>query len=81
MGKSIIQVGENTFTLTARGSQMTLEPHRKGWRMKTINASTRVWGMGGESWKEFETLAEVEKHYKSWRGISALVDVSDSQKN
>lgn len=31
---------------------------------------------GGLGWKTFETLAEVEAHYKSWRGISKLVEES-----
>jgi len=32
--------------------------------------------MGGESWKDFGSLIEIEAHYKSWRGIAALVDAA-----
>lgn len=44
------------------------------WRMKTSNASSRAWSLGGESWKDFANLADVEAKYKSWRGISALLE-------
>lgn len=71
---TIQQLDDNRFFLDVRGTKMTLEPFRKGWRMKVVNASTRVWGMGGESWKDFDTLAQVESKYKSWRGIASLLD-------
>ncbi len=42
------------------------------WQMHTDNASHRAYrGLGI---KEFSTLEEVEKNYKSWRGIAALVN-------
>lgn len=71
---TIQQLSPTSYSLTARGSRMVLEQTPKGWVMKTRNASTRVWGMGGESWKDFASLIEVEAHYKSWRGIAALVE-------
>lgn len=71
---TIQQLDNNCYSLQVRGTKMTLEPFRKGWRMKVVNAATRVRGMGGESWKEFETLAEVESTYKSWRGIAAMLN-------
>jgi hypothetical protein len=76
---TIEQLGDNRYFLEARGTKMTLEPFRKGWRMKVVNAATRVWGLGGESWKEFDTLAEVESKYKSWRGIASLLESAAHQ--
>lgn len=70
----IQQLDEKRFSLEVRGMQMTLEPYRDGWRMKVVSATTRVWSLGGESWKEFNSLAEVEAKYKSWRGITSLLD-------
>ncbi|MGO4801161.1 hypothetical protein ACEN2T_17925 [Pseudomonas sp. W22_MBD1_FP4] len=69
----IQQINETSYALDARGSRMVLEQIHSGWRMKTRNAATRVWGLGGESWKEFRSLAEVEAKYKSWKGIAALI--------
>jgi hypothetical protein len=69
----IQQLSETTFATEARGTKMILEQTKKGWRMKTRNAATRVWGLGGESWKDFDTLADIESKYKSWKGIKALV--------
>jgi hypothetical protein len=71
---TIQQLDEKRFFLEVRGTKMTLEPFRSGWRMKTVSAATRVWSLGGESWKEFNTLAEVEAKYKSWRGIASLLN-------
>jgi hypothetical protein len=70
---TIQQLCDNRYFLQVRGTKMTLEPFRQGWRMKVVNAATRVWGMGGESWKEFDTLAGVESKHKSWRGIASLL--------
>ena len=49
---TIQQLSPTSYSLTARGSQMLLEQTPKGWVMKTRNASTRVWGMGGERSEE-----------------------------
>ena len=73
MAATIQQIDDNSYTVTSRGTHMVLEKHGDGWRMKTKNAATRVWGMGGESWKDFASLEEVERNYKSWRGIAVLV--------
>lgn len=78
---AIVQIDETSYAIAVRGSSMVLEQTAKGWRVKTRNAATRVWGLGGESWKDFDTLADVERHYKSWRGITALIGVSDRQKH
>ncbi|HBO7921885.1 TPA: hypothetical protein L5C37_006199 [Pseudomonas aeruginosa] len=70
---SFQQIDDTSYAVQARGSSMVLEQTKKGWRVKTRNAATRVWGLGGESWKDFDTLADVERHYKTWRGIAALI--------
>lgn len=70
---TIQQLDDTRYSVEARGSRMVLEQTKKGWRVKTRNAATRVWGLGGESWKDFDSLAEVEAKYKSWKGIAALI--------
>ena len=72
----IQQLDESSYAVVARGSRMVLEKTQSGWRMRTSNASTRVWSLCGESWKDFDTLEEVEARYKSWRGITQLMDLS-----
>lgn len=69
----IQQINDNSYATSVRGTHMVLEKTTKGWRVKTRNAATRVWGIGGESWKDFDSLAQVEARYKSWRGITALL--------
>lgn len=73
--QAIQQIDENTYTLSARGSDMKLKRREKGgWEMFTDNASRRAHrGLGH---KTFATLLEVEAQYKSWRGISKLVEES-----
>lgn len=72
----IHQHSPDCYTLSARGNSMTLTRIASGWRMKTRSAATRVWSLGGESWKDFATLGDVEKRYKSWRGVSELANLS-----
>lgn len=70
---AIQQDGPDQFSLSIRGVCMKLEKTAKGWRMKTRSAATRTWSLGGESWKDFTSLREVEAHYKSWRGVSSVL--------
>lgn len=74
--KAITQLDTNKFYTESRGSKMTLTKeickHGNFWRMYTENASQRAYKTLGV--KDFDSLAEVEKHYKSWRGIAALVN-------
>ena len=75
MNNVIQQLDTNTFYMESRGNKMTLKKKSTIfgdiWEMYTDNASRRAWrGLGV---KEFDTLADVQKHYKSWRGISLLV--------
>jgi hypothetical protein len=71
----ITQIDSNTFYLESRGNKMTLSREQdtlgQFWRMSTDNASHRAYrGLGV---KEFASLEAVEKHYKSWRGVSLLL--------
>lgn len=70
---AIQQLDHNRFSLKVRGSSMVLEQTKKGWRVKTTNAVSRVYSLGGVSHKDFVSLAEVEAHYKSWKGIALLL--------
>lgn len=67
----ITMVNENKFTLLSRGHEMTLIKNKWGWEMFTENAATRAYRTLGV--KLFDSLEEVESHYKSWKGISQLV--------
>lgn len=72
----IQQLSDNAFYLESRGNKMTLTQEIWGgsllWIMRVDNASVRAWRSLGE--KHFNNLAEVEKKYKSWRGIAALIN-------
>lgn len=74
MANAIQMIDENTFKLTARGSEMTLVRESGEWVMYTVNASVRAWNNGFSIPKYFKTLADVEARYKTWRGIAVLVD-------
>lgn len=70
-------IGTKSFNLVSRGNDMTLVFDEKfeWWEMHTDNASHRAYrGLGV---RIFNTLAEVEKAYKSWRGIGELVENLD----
>lgn len=69
---AIQMVNEKTFTLINRGHEMTLLKIEDGWEMWTSNAATRAWRMMIP--KFFETLKDVEAHYKSWKGVSELIE-------
>jgi hypothetical protein len=71
----IIQTGEKTFTTTnGRGTTMTLSYNEVCgyWQMASDNAAVRAWRSLGVH--VFNSLAEVEAKYKTWRGISALIE-------
>lgn len=71
---TIQAISANEFQLVNGGHTMTLRKGEHAWYMSTQNACTRaLYGRLG-SLKRFETLAEVEKHYKSWRGVSMLLE-------
>ncbi|EBZ0015925.1 hypothetical protein D5X65_20550 [Salmonella enterica subsp. enterica serovar Suberu] len=58
------------FFLVSRGHKMTLTFDRNlgRWEMNTDNAASRAWRTLGI--KIFNYLEEVERSYKSWRGVS-----------
>lgn len=68
---------DNGYTLTTRGMTMTLSRSTfaslGAWQMETDNASARAWNRM-PSVKYFDSLEAVEAAYKSWRGISELID-------
>lgn len=69
----IIQLNATEFQLVKGGHVMTLRKGESAWYMSTQNTVTRAWNGRLGSLKRFETLGDVEKHYKSWRGVAALV--------
>jgi hypothetical protein len=71
---TIQMLTENSYFVSARGSKMTLTKINEYcgiWQMETDNASHRAYrGLGV---RYFDNLQQVEKAYKSWKGISLLV--------
>ena len=78
---AIHQINATSYALDARGSHMVLEQIQSGWRMKTRNAATRAAWLGGESWKDVGSLADLEAKYKSRKGIAALIGTTVSKPN
>lgn len=72
----IQMISATEFQLVKGGHTMTLHKCENAWYMGVQNACTRAWRGRLGSLKRFETLADVESHYKSWRGITALVEVA-----
>ena len=71
---TIIQTGEKTFTASnGKGTLMTLSYNEAVgyWQMMSDNAAVRAYRSMGV--KIFWNLADVERAYKTWRGISALI--------
>ena len=83
MATTIIKLDDNKFYCESRGNKMTLvkelcEVTGSFWRMYTDNASRRAY-RNGVGFRDFDNLEEVEKAYKSWHGISKLVEQDDKQ--
>jgi hypothetical protein len=78
---SAIMILENgSYYTESRGNKMTLIRNDwDQWEMYTDNASHRAYQ--GPGVRVFNSLKEVEKHYKSWRGISALVEMITNAEN
>lgn len=71
---AVIQmIDENTFTLNARGCEMTLRRVADGWEMYTVNAIVKAFNRGHAIPKFFASLPEVETKYKTWVGVTALI--------
>lgn len=69
---TIIQTNENTFTAdNGRGTLLTLVRMSAGyWLVSADNAAARAYRSIG---KAFPSLDDVEAAYKTFRGISALI--------
>jgi hypothetical protein len=81
----IEMISPTEFRLKEGCHEMTLLKSEFGWDMLTNNPSTRAWNSvttGGVSMpgcRSFKALQEVEQHYKSWRGIAAIVVSLDTE--
>lgn len=76
MTNNVIQTAANTYEMTIRGAHMTLVRRSSvcgEWEMTTVNAAAEAWNRIIMP-KHFRSLAEVEAKYKSWRGVSKLVE-------
>lgn len=70
----IQQVSNTEFRLRSRGADMTLIKRNERWEVYVVNATVKAYRRGVASPKYFDNLAEIESKYKSWAGISALVN-------
>jgi hypothetical protein len=70
---TIIQTSENTYSAdNGRGTSLTIVKKGGGWwEVHSANAATRAWRSLGV--KVFWELADIEKAYKTFRGIAALI--------
>ena len=75
----IEMISATEFRLKKGCHDMTLLKSGSGWEMLTNNPATRAWksvspgGVSMPGYRSFETLQQVEQHYKSWCGIAAIV--------
>lgn len=69
----IIQTAENTYTANnGRGTELMITKKDGGyWEVMAQNAATRAYRSLGV--KIFWTLADIEKSYKTFRGLAALI--------
>lgn len=70
---TIIQTSDNTYTANnGKGTELTLVKMEAGyWLVSADNAAARAWRSIG---KTFWSLAEIEAKYKTFRGISVLIN-------
>ncbi len=68
----INMLSSTKYYLESRGNKMTLVKEGDEWAMYVVNASVRAWRRGYAIPRYFASLDEVEKKYKTWRGISQL---------
>ncbi|MBL0436796.1 hypothetical protein JD543_04870 [Aeromonas caviae] len=77
----IEMLADGSYSVKARGNKMILRHVQSSlgqWSVTTDNASHRAYrGLGV---RYFNSLREVEKSYKSWRGIAELVESPSSTK-
>lgn len=70
---TIIQTADNTYTASnGKGTELKLVKMEAGyWQVWAMNAAVRAYRTPGV--KIFWHLSEIEKAYKTFRGISALL--------
>jgi len=85
MKNTIEMISDTEFALTSRGNRFTLkycvddgDCDYLPWTMECVNASTKAWRGAMPSMRHFESLRDVEGHYKSWIGITDLVLILDT---
>ncbi|ARM86174.1 hypothetical protein [Marinobacter salarius] len=78
----IEQIDGNTFKTASKNGRntMTLFRTNDGWEVWTHNASTRAWNNGMPSVKSFDSLAQIEQKYRSFQGVSMLIEDHQIQK-
>lgn len=69
----IVQTSLNTYEMNHLGHNMILARTDIGWEMTVINASAIAHSNGAFFPKKFNSLVDVERRYKSWKGISLLI--------
>lgn len=68
----ITQISDKEFFAKSGNTELTLKHNEiYGWHVFANNPSVRAYRTQG--FKQLGTLANVEKSYKAFRGISALV--------
>lgn len=75
MNNCIQMISPSKFRLKTRGNDFTLTIKPCGTcEMIVLNAAVKAYRNGHAIPREFNSLKEVEDQYKSWRGISDLVN-------
>lgn len=74
----IIMTVDGTYVTQARGTTLTLKRKTYGWEVCADNSAVRAWRTLGV--KIFNTLEDVEKAYKSFYGITKLVEAQTLDK-
>lgn len=70
----IQMISDTEFKTVSRGNEFTLIKEKDRWAMYVVNAAVRAWNRGFAAPKYFNSLQEVEEKYKTWRGISQLIE-------
>ena len=77
MSNAIEVIGKNKFKLSARGNEFVLEKKGDQWAVTVMNGMVKAYNRGFAVPKYFNSLQEVEDKYKSWKGITQLVEGLD----
>lgn len=77
-------ISATEYRLKKGAHNMTLLKSEDGWEMWTRNPSTRAWNSSAPgdvsmpAIRRFNSLEEVEQHYRSWRGIALIIASFDA---